>query len=38
MTIFVAFEISQIPHLKYRGIAVSIMNTAPRGIAVFTQL
>ena len=29
--------IPQIPHLEYRGIAVSIFNTAPRGIAVFTQ-
>jgi len=29
--------IPQIPHLKYRGIAVSIFNTAPRGIAVFTE-
>ncbi len=29
--------IPQIPHLEYRGIAVSIFNTAPRGIAVFAQ-
>ena len=26
--------IPQIPHLEYRGIALSIFNTAPRGIAL----
>ena len=37
MSNFAVFEVPQIPHLKYRGIAVSVLNTAPRGIAVFTQ-
>ena len=29
--------IPQIPRLEYRGITVSILNTAPRGIVVLTQ-
>ena len=36
-TIFQLLLIPQIPHLEYRGIAVSVLNTAPRGIAVFAQ-
>ena len=36
-TILQLLLIPQIPHLEYRGIAVSVLNTAPRGIAVFAQ-